>query len=239
MNQLKHMSLRCNALETKMEEQTEIWKELAEHNGKNLSVVTKGIIESTQEMTKSVALEFAGRLDTLSTLVASLETRLAALEQVGNTGCPTSVTDVYLECDTEAFLDIETPLGDCNGLCPNIASAPFAEKEEEEEVGFGEDPFSGAEDMEGVEISDDDFDLHKPVQGNVYSNVRVRGPSQFLLSELYAQSEDEEFDVHPNEVHLCGSNKSGIGARALPNSAVVWAMTPGICSVLDPATCNH
>ena len=50
--------------------------------------------------------------------------------------------------------------------------------------------------MESVEISDDEFDTHRHVQGIVNSNTRVHGPSKFSLSELLAQSDDEEFDVH-------------------------------------------
>ena len=94
-------------LEKQWGEHIEIRKHFTEHNCQNIDVVSKATTESAQELTKSLAKEFAGRLETLGTMVASLETGVAALEQVGDTESPTSVTDVALECDSEANLDIE------------------------------------------------------------------------------------------------------------------------------------
>ena len=67
----------------------------------------------------------------------------------------------------------------------------------------------------------------------------MHGPSEGLHGELLASSDDEDFDVHPNEVHKSGSNKYGIGASALSNSAVFGAVPPGSSSLLASATCNH
>ena len=93
-----------------------------------------------------------------------------------------------------------------------------------------DDPFGDAEDMESVDYSDDEFNLPRPTQGDAYRNVCVHGPSKGLHGELHASSDDEDLDVHPNEVHACGSNKSGIGASALPNPGVNGAFAPGISS---------
>ena len=112
-------------------------------------------------------------------------------------------------------------------------------KPEEDEVHDDKDLFGSAEDMESLEISDDEFDTHKHVQSIVNSNTRVHGPSKFSLSELLAQSDDEEFDVHSNEAHSFGPNTFGFGASALSNSAVCGAVPPGSSSLLASATCNH
>ena len=99
--------------------------------------------------------------------------------------------------------------------------------------------------MEAVDF-DDEFDIPDQIQTNVYSNVRVFGPGAHSNGDLHAQSDDEdsdsdddEFVVHSSEVRVNGSNKAGFGAHALPNSAVIGAMTPRISSVLGPATCNY
>ena len=112
-------------------------------------------------------------------------------------------------------------------------------KPEEDEVHDDKDLFGSAEDMESVDMTDDEFDTHNYVQGIVNSNTRVHGPSKFSLSELLAQSDDEEFDVHSNEAHSFGPNTFGIGASALSNSAVFGAVSPGSSSLLASATYNH
>ena len=90
-----------------------------------------------------------------------------------------------------------------------------------------EDLFGRLEDMEVMDVSDDECDTL------VYSDTRVHGPSELLLCNMHAQS-DEEFEMQPNE-----HNKVGVGALALSNSAVIEAKPSGISFVLDPASCIH
>ena len=65
---------RCKLLENKFEEHVESGTQncidISERLDKRFSLGTNAIISSTHEMTKAVAIEFAGRLDKLSNLVA-------------------------------------------------------------------------------------------------------------------------------------------------------------------------
>jgi hypothetical protein len=193
------LNARCGTLENTLEEfNTELTLRC-----NTLGDTCKTIVETTQEMTSSIVTEVASRLDTLNSMVAHLETRLNNLEQGGDSVIPTAEANVFFECDAEVCLDNQTPLDD--EVLPS---------DDEEH------PCGRAEDMESDDISDDEFKLPTTIQGNVFSNVRVHGPSKVLLSELQAKSVDEEFAVHPNEDYACGSNNYGFGALALPKLTV-------------------
>jgi len=86
------INARCNFLEKCIEEYIEVgqinydsYADISRRFQKMLSDTSLGIIESTQEMAKGVAKEFAGQIDKSTKLVASLEARLVQLEKAGET----------------------------------------------------------------------------------------------------------------------------------------------------------
>ena len=101
-----------------------------------------------------------------------------------------------------------------------------------------DDPFGNAEDMERIEVSDDEYSWS--IQSMTNFSTRVHGPSEISLSELLnSHSDDEDPDLQPNKTVMNGLSKFGIGASALPNSAVIGAKPPASIFLLASATCNH
>jgi hypothetical protein len=234
---------RCSVLELRIKEQVKFTAKseanMCERFTKSISAMSNCILESSQELTKGVATEFARRFDKITKLVATLDARLVIFEQVKTIPTAASVT-LPVDRHVETLAKKTTTDVFYSGLFvmkryvfkKTIVSeacldsgAPLGEEEDDED-----DPFAFSETMEIIEASDE------LIQGSAFSNGCMQPPP---LTCLPAQADTQIEMMHDSRSFLVWQDLAAVAASAQTPLQATISMTQRLQNSSVDNSSNH